>query len=82
MVAWMERRFGLDCRNATQRFPAGMPGDPPARIHDGSFHAVLLKSDRPGTAEADRMDDAELDLEPEIPGESPKIEGDSTPDSA
>ena len=82
MVAWMERRFGLNCRNATQRFPAGMPGDPPARIHDGSFHAVLLKSDRPGTAEADHMGDAELDLETKISGDSPEIEGGPTPDSA
>jgi 16S rRNA (cytosine967-C5)-methyltransferase len=82
MVTWMERRFGLDCRNAAQRFPAGMPGDPPARIHDGSFHAVLLKSNRPGTTDADFMEDSELDLQIPASGEFSTIPGDPTPDIA
>jgi 16S rRNA (cytosine967-C5)-methyltransferase len=82
MVTWMERRFGLDCRNAAQRFPAGMPGDPPARIHDGSFHAVLVKSNRQGTTDADFMDDSELDLQIPASGEFSTIPGDPTPDIA
>ncbi len=60
MVAWMERRFGLESKHASQRFPAGSPGDPPNAIHDGSFHAVLVDTERPGTPAADDMSDAEL----------------------
>ena len=64
MVAWMERRFGLESKHASQRFPAGRPGDPPTAIHDGSFHAVLVDTERPGTEEADDMTDAELMPDP------------------
>ena len=60
MVAWMERRFGLASRHAAQRFPAGQPGDPLTSIHDGSFHAVLVDTKRPGSEDADDMTDAEL----------------------
>jgi hypothetical protein len=59
-----------------------MPGDPPARIHDGSFHAVLVKSNRQGTTDADFMDDSELDLQIPASGEFSTIPGDPTPDIA
>ncbi len=60
MVAWMERRFGLESKHASQRFPVGRPGDPLTAIHDGSFHAVLVDTERPESADADEMTDAEL----------------------
>lgn len=43
MAAWIGRRFGMTLRNESQRFPAGVPGDPPTSIHDGSYHAVLVR---------------------------------------
>jgi 16S rRNA (cytosine967-C5)-methyltransferase len=45
MAAWMERRFGMRIRSESQRFPSGVPGDPPTAIHDGSYHALLVRED-------------------------------------
>ena len=44
MTDWMTRRFGLEIRSQGQRFPEGVPADPPSRIADGSYHAVLTRS--------------------------------------
>lgn len=41
MTDWMTRRFGLEIRSQGQRFPEGVPSDPPTRIADGSYHAIL-----------------------------------------
>lgn len=38
------RRFNLNIRNQSQRFPEGLPGDPERRIHDGSFFALLERN--------------------------------------
>ncbi|MCH2160441.1 MAG: hypothetical protein MK085_01065 [Phycisphaerales bacterium] len=46
------RRFGMRIRSQAQRFPEGLPGDPPNRIHDGSFFAILERD--PGARKRDR----------------------------
>lgn len=58
MAAWISRRFGLTIRNEAQRFPAGVPGDPATSIHDGSFHAVLVREpgSTPGRTPSSRRD--------------------------
>ena len=45
MTDWMTRRFGLEIRSEGQRFPEGVPTDPPTRIADGSYHAILARPD-------------------------------------
>lgn len=40
-VEALARKFEMSVRSQSQRFPTGMPGDPPTSIHDGSFLAVL-----------------------------------------
>ena len=42
-VEALARKFEMTVRSESQRFPAGMPGDPPTSIHDGSFLAVLQR---------------------------------------
>ena len=43
LAHWIGHHFGLEIKGEHQRFPAGLPGDPPTAIHDGSFHALLTR---------------------------------------
>lgn len=43
LAHWIGHHFGLEIKSEHQRFPAGLPGDPPTGIHDGSFHALLTR---------------------------------------
>ena len=42
---WIGHHFGFEIQAEHQTFPSGIPGSPPREIHDGSFHAVLARSE-------------------------------------
>ena len=44
---WIGHHFNLELRKEHQKFPSGIPGDPATKIHDGSFHALLVRDSTP-----------------------------------